>query len=639
MRMPLKMVNPSYLLGITVVAALAASVFDAHLQNRRAEVIEAREAYVMALSNTRNQLHRLVENVATDKSLKFNLDMKLEHSIKSTLDAQLQTSALDQLTLMTASCDPIAKSSKSRYVPYKCPDSKKVNTNFFWISNEGSPSLALIRSLTDINGTPMFLMGIVHINQNWLSTFPELATNLERLKFTIAGEGVVIYDGSTLDQNFFAAPLISQHNFDRYLLKSDTGKINYNRPFLLTCLTLALLLCMFVVAREYVFNQKLKKAGHDLIEWAKSISPIGSFIVPGKTPIVATGIPAKDLSSAKDLLGRALTLKNEHMHAIAQKRDLAETQVKSLKEEILTLQKRLSELAELDSLAIQLGNTSESFLEHVQTMNLNAEDVADIVGTDIAERGGMLHNMLMEWQEGVVERGSRKFIRSLSETPGRTKESSLLDEQIITIATLAGEISDQAIHASILAHKIAETSSFTARIAGLWRGIALKTNADKVCHSLIPVIEAAQEVVGQNRSYRTVQFQNLLNDSEAKQIPDIPVSLWQSALYQIYASVAELSSGKPARVVTRMRKDGAKRMLIVQIVATENHILPQRTQRQTYLLEVAKSVLTPFTVQVAALPALEGPFPIAMTWHTDGETALMLPDSQSLNQPSEQNFV
>ena len=143
------------------------------------------------------------------------------------------------------------------------------------------------------------------------------------------------------------------------------------------------------------------------------------------------------------------------------------------------------------------------------------------------------------------------------------------------------------------------------------------------------MIESAQELIGQNRKYRNVQFQNLLNEAETRQIPDIPVSLWQSALFQIYASVAELSSGKPARVVTRIRKDDVKTMLVVQVVATEDHVLPQRTQRQTYLLEVAKSILTPFAVNVAALPALEGPFPIALTWQRADNAVLALPEADS----------
>jgi hypothetical protein len=622
-------VNPAYILGITIVAAMAAAIFERQIQDRRAAVTEARASYAAALVGARINLSGLVDNVATDKSLKYNIDSKLQHSIKSTLDAQLQTGTLDQLTLITSSCDPQVKSSKGRYVPYDCANDKKMATQFFWLTHEGSSSLALVKNLADTSGLSMSLVGMVHINETWLNAVPELANTLKKLELQIGGDGITIYTGEISDQTSFSAPLVSTNGLDKYLLKIDGNKLNYLNPFLIPCLALALLVCVLVVAREFVFNQRLKQAGSDMIDWAKSISPIGGFTVPGKPPIVATGIPAKDLATTKDLVETALSLKSEQMHKISQKRDQVESQVRALNDEILCLQKRLSELAELDSLAIQLGNTTESFLNHVQTMNLNAEDISDIVGTEIADRGSLLHNMLMEWQEGVADRGSRKFIRGLSETTGRTKDSNLLDEQIITIATVAGEISDLAIHASILAHKIAEVSSFSARIAGLWRGIALKTNADKICHSLTPVIESAQEVIAENKKNRNIQFQNLLTEAETRNIPEIPISLWQSALFQIYASVAELSTGKPVRIVTRIRKDDAKTMLVVQVVATDDHVLPQRTQRQTYLLEVAKSVLTPFAVSVAALPALEGPFPIALTWQTFDKRVPDLPDRKN----------
>ncbi len=128
-------VNPSYILGITIVAAMAAAIFEGQIQDRRAAVIEARGAYVITLANAKTQLSQLIDNVATDKSLKYNIDGKLQHSIKSTLDAQLQTGALDQLTLMSTTCEPVVKSSKGRYVPYNCQDSKKIATNFFWITH------------------------------------------------------------------------------------------------------------------------------------------------------------------------------------------------------------------------------------------------------------------------------------------------------------------------------------------------------------------------------------------------------------------------------------------------------------------------------------------------------------------------
>ncbi len=168
--------NPSYILGIIIVAAMAAAIFEDQLQDRRAAVIEARAAYVLALANAKTQLAQLIDNVATDKSLKYNIDGKLQHSIKSTLDAQLQTGALDQLTLMSSACEPVIKSSKGRYVPYHCQDSKKIAADFFWINHEGTPSLVLIRNLADANGLPMYLQGMVHLNPNWLSTLPELTT-------------------------------------------------------------------------------------------------------------------------------------------------------------------------------------------------------------------------------------------------------------------------------------------------------------------------------------------------------------------------------------------------------------------------------------------------------------------------------
>lgn len=627
--------NPSYILVFLIVAAMFAAFLERAAQDRRSSVVEARENYLASLTATRTQLAGLLEKIATDKSLAHNLSQNLQHSIKSTLEAQLQAGALDQLTLLNAACEPIAKSSKGRFVPVDCSDQSKMSTQFFWVINDGVPSLVLNRALPESVSDKLFLQGVVRLDHTWLANQSGLAAMFSGLSIETGSNGTMIHQEGEMPDGTFAASISSTSLFDKLLISRVGKDLVYGNPFLLPCLILALITSILMIAREFALNHRLKQAGNELVTWAKSISPIGGFTAPGRAPVAATGVPAKDLAIAKELVSKALEMKNEQIHKIGLRRDKLETQVRGLNEDILSSQKRLSELAELDSLAIQLGNTSESFLNHVQDMNLKAEDMSDIAGTEIAERGAILHSMLMEWQEGVTLRGSRKFIRTLAETKGTAKDSSLLDDQIITIATIAGEISDLAINASILAHKIAETSSFSARIAGLWHGIALKTNTDKVCTSLQPVIDDAQEVIKQNKKYRFVHFQNLVPEHLAGAIPEIPVSLWQSALFQVYASAAEISSGKPARIVTRIRQDADKTMLVVQVAATEGHVLPQRTQRQTYLLEVAKSVLTPFAIEVSALPALEGPFPVALTWssgHRPGQIDIPMLDAPAINK-------
>lgn len=627
-------INPSYILTFLITASVLAAVLEREIQDRRSAIIETRDNYLAALTATRTQLAGLMDKAIADKPLAHSLSMRQEHTTRSALEAQLQKGGLDQLALVTANCEQKTRVSVERYVPVPCPDTNSdARLHFFWTTHNDTPTLALMRALPDQVGSELFLLGAVRLDNFWLSKQVSLASMLNDLGITIAAQipeefsvpHTTILKEGALENGGFAAALISHNILDRLLLSNAGKDIAYGNPFLMPILLLALITCLLIVIREKALNLRLAKAGEDLVDWARGISPVGGFTAPGKSPVSATGIPAEDLKIAKQFVAKALDLKAEQIHKMGQRRELAENRIKEMSNEILSLQKRLSELAELDSLAIQLGNTSEGFLHHAQEMNLKAEDLSDIAGTEMAERAALLHNMMMEWQEGVATRGARKFIRSLSESPGRAKNSTLLDEQIITIATMAGELSDLAINSSLIAHKIAETSSFCARIAGLWHGIALKTNLDKVCKSLIPVMEDAQQLIRQNKKYRNISFQNLVGEDAACEIPEIPVTLWQSAMFQIYASFAELSNGKNARIVSKIRKDGTKSMFVVHISGEDGVQLPQRTQRQSYLLDVAKYVLTPFDVKVTALPSLDGPFPVALSWQTcSGELSVGL---------------
>ncbi len=629
-------INPLLvLLGLLPLLGWAVS-FEQSVNRRRAEILDARAAYVSALTATRTQLAGLIGKVVADKTMTQNLSWKLSHSVQSSLEAKLEKGGLDQLALFVKNCQEIGRASVDKYVGLPCPlaSGGPAVEQFFWQAEGDHPVLALSRKVAAIDGSDLVVLGMVHLDANWLNIHPELKQKIEARKLRIGGGGgggnVLFKEG--IDANGQAqASLLSDHSLDRFLLAEGGKDLAYGSPLLWPCLILAFACAAAGLLGERWRAAKSKEILANFHEWCRALTPGGEFNLPGKARPEATGHLADDLGMTKLMVSQAMQLKSDAIHGLTSRRHMLEGQLKGKEEEIQKLRHRLAELAELDSLAIQLARTTGSFLDRMRDFHDKAEDLSDIVGTAVAGNAHTLFNVLMDWQQGVTERGARKFLRSLSETPGAHEGDTLLDEQLILLLNLAGELADQATSSASRTHRLVETASFAARIAGLWHGLAMKTNADKSCASLTQPLEEAQGLVRLEKAFAGVDFANLITDKEAECIPELPKTVWVSSLYHLYLAMAELSLGQNAKIVTRMRRDQGKVLFVIQATTESDKPLPKRGEKQAYHMEISRSILLPFDVSLSVLPALDGPFPVALTWSEEvvqvggGNDARLLP--------------
>ncbi len=611
-------INPLLILLVLLPVLGWAVGFEQSVNRRRAEILDARAAYVTALTGTRTQLAGLIGKVVTDKTLTQNLSWKLNHSVQSSLEAKIENGGMDQIALYMKGCQELGRASVEKYVPVNCPTAEGAEPEgrFYWIPTEAGPGLVLARKVPGFDD--VFVVGLVRLGGNWLNIHPELKQKMQSLKLRIGtGKGAVLHREGIDAKGQALASLVSDHGLDKFLLAEGGKDLAYGNPLLWPCLFLALFCTAAALLGQRWKRSRAKDALQAFGDWAKSLTPGGDITLPGKERLVMTGELEGDLVLAKQMIGHALQLKSDAVHGLTSRRSLLESQLKSKEEEIQKLRHRLAELAELDSLAIQLARTTGSFLERMEAFHNEAEDLEAIVGGAVADGSKSLFHVLLDWQQGITERGARKFLRSLSETPGLNNEQdSLLDEQVILLLNLAGEITDQATSSASRTRKLVETCAFATKLAGLWHGLALKTNAEKSCASLIQPLEEAQGLVRMEKAFARVDFTNLVTDRESECIPELPKTVWVSALYHLYLAMAELASGQDAKIVSRMRRDQGKILFVIQ-ATTDGKPLPKRGEKQAYHMEISRSILMPFEISLGVLPALDGPFPVSLSWAED----------------------
>jgi hypothetical protein len=638
-----KMPNPIIMLiGSFIIMAWGVTL-EKSINSRRGDVRNARTAYMKSLTNTRTQLSGTISKVTSDTTLKQNMRWKLSNSVKRRLKISVQQGVVDQIHIWNSSCKLLASANLMNALPSNCPKSEKGNfitDRFVWTTIKDAPVLTVVKKLVS-GRKSYYVMGMVQIDQNWLNLQGDLKKIYAKLDLTISNENavsgaIVIREGRNASGNSIAT-LGTQEFMDKFFGGNFLSAEPFKNPFFWP----TWILSAFFITMIWLQNKKWREdtafKQRELIEWCKSLSPIANVIVKGKK-VEEDGL---DLRLAQKYVSQAIQTKNDAMRGATRKRGALEGTINDLELEIQSFQKRLAELAELDSLAIQLQRTTGSFLDKMELLHSRSEDLSDVLDSSVAVNSQTLSGILAEWERGISERGTRKFIRGLGETEGANGFETLLEEQINTIIELSENIHDGSINASMNSNELVEYTCYASRIASLWHGLALSTDEENHLEVLTESLEESQEMVQLEKDLDSVDFRNLLKETDIAQLPKVPKTIWVSALYHIYLGMAERIKDKSGFcIVSRLRTESTRNIIAISLIhPNRNTDYPEQDEKQAYHLEVAKAMLTPYNVKLNILQTLSGPFPIALTWDGDalldaGEEIKLLPDTPNTDSTS-----
>jgi hypothetical protein len=606
-----------------IFAALAVGLgLEQAAESRRAALLQARTAYLAALATTRTQLAGLAREVVADGVLGQNITWKLEHSVQAALAAKLQKGALDHLILVDPHCTELAAATVGKPESPDCPlgDERFARQGgFFWTEGLSHPALGLALRLTSEATTPLYALAFVNLDADWLRLWPELLAAVRAGDLSIGGspKAVIAAEGWLAPERF-AAALGSDSTIDRWLIGGGLAP-HATGGLIFPCLLLALACATLTGLRERRDASLIDAAAGSFRDWCASAgrTTARSYNVPvAPTTSRICGV----LAEARAEVEQTLAAKAEQIRALASQKAALSTDLAQRDEALLGHRERLAELAELDSLAVQLERTTGSYLERIRTLHSDADDLADTLGDALASRSRALRGLLTEWQRGVAARGARKFLRGLSETAAATPDRTELDEQLDRLASLSGDVCDIALATAQGARRIVDATTYAERIAAFWHGLALRTGHDAAVASLTAPLADAQALLQLEPAYARIAFDDrtIQSDAAPTPLPSLPHGAWATALYHLHAGLADAVPAElPVVITARLRSDHGRGLLVLQLTAADAAVaplLPQRVAARPRHVDLARAILAPFDVGVATLPALDGIFPIAVTW-------------------------
>lgn len=603
--------NPSTLLLVCLSLSAWGLNLEKQAHQRLLELANARASYQLALAGTKSRLSALVGNVASDTVLQQSVNWRLQHSVQGALQGRLKEGGVDQIALFDKACNDLGHASLSKALTLSCQTQQSVSNNsenYFWLSDTDTPILGLARRPAAGPASEGLVVATVHLDAAWLQASGDLSQILTTSDLAIGGKaGTIVFEESPTAAGA-APPLKATRMSDRLLLSAGGTRVATEGALVWGPLAGAFMGACWLFMQGRQTRRRTERLLGEHLHWCRSVALVRETDSEG--PEARLELQSV-LEKTRQTVDSLLADKSDLTASLSQKNEALQGQVRQLAKDLETQRLHLSQLAELDSLSVQLQRTSGAFLRKMLELREAAADLHSLMGQGLLGESKKLSAALMTWQTGIVERGARKFIRSLAETASTTGTDTALDEQLQNLIRMSQDISSLASSGSEFAQSIDQAAVFAARLAEIWEGLSIRSD-DSNCLSLLDPLEDAKALV--KLEFADVRFVEQVAEPPGFHLPKASRPAWTAAFYHLFLAMAEIAHDGDAVIASRLRLDGGRRLLVLQVTNVAGKSLPKRSENQARHMEIAKSILAPFGVTVAALPTLEGPFPVALSW-------------------------
>ena len=586
------------LLGITTAGLLivAWSWLDHRVDERLKELDSLREAAARAYEKTLFSLQLALKDLQREQLLQSGEWLQKEAS-RHFLQGKLEAGQISGLALYDSDCRPlrVVTSLPDAANGELCHSDEDLLTASF---GNGIPFVAQRQELSG-PGPIKHVVAFVAFDQTWLGGHSWLSQQIERLEagFEFAAGGQMIsIDAEVLPIPLIVSPRLIDH-FIQYPARRSYLTNDLVAYFALTMLLLFLWQTLILKR----FQKRTNGALQQLQQWLGKVTGgsggSGPLSVPKLKELIQSKLEEKDaelalLTKKSKLLAARLVQHEDRMQS------LSRSKLPDRVKDGLYLQVR------------QLGDTAAEYTDQVQDAN---DDALAVVNHSIKTSCKALLTTLQNWQQGIKERGTRKFIRSLAETPGSSNQRALLEEQvdglIATSSQLATELGNVYMRLADVQTKIKVVDQMIQH----WHGLT-HYNATQAPISLLTALSEAEKI------FRLVHPEALEIKTTAESpnvmLPDGSAALWVSAFYHLLLALKQL--GQPGEKLTMVIQNRLKshQALVIMRPAQGSHVEPQNFKDPTYrhYLELVQKLLEPMAIDVTHLPSTDHIFPVSLSW-------------------------
>lgn len=604
------------ILFFAAYTAIAAAIFYtgmiAYIDRRSKLVANVQESYSSAIADSKGLLISHVEAITSDPLIQQNVDWGLNNSVAKRLQTQLSDSELDGVSLYNSDCTPLAQAKTGRTNFSDCTTLGSEN-GFRWYVSDGIPVLALSTSIKLSGGNVLFLQGHVALNDNWrkrsLFRFvSESTTKLEIASWTPAHTSFpIVIEGPNSSGAMVASLIFRPNIIDAYLGEVTSSKGGDYR--LAIGLLIFALVILISIQSSYLNTEHTQKTtlAQILGKLHKSLPSNSGSASTGELSIQQMCLEMQTCIEQINLQHEAATTK------LLQKIKILGEEKAKTDGELTSHTARIGELSHLESLSQQLSRSCGFMVNLATTIQELAQDLNAILIAGLETNSNFITDVMTNWQKEIRLRGSRKFIRSMSETTTATPGLSILDEQLQSLSYAGLGLADQAIAARLHSAKLVDRSTRLYQLADQWQDfIEKKADGENLSlHSLVThasiLIQADDHISGWHLS---TPKDNRLPDLSKLPVRDLAAAIYH-AVIAIAASTEPLN--KP-ELSLHFRKKGDHNLILLTLPRNLTKRIIIAGKEAHAQLELIRRLLAPYGISCDSIDLASGYCPISFRW-------------------------
>lgn len=593
------------------VASLAA---EQAIRYQKDALDAARSAFVDAINQTKEDLAQKLGETASDSTIAQHLTWQLDHSVKSTLESHISMGQLDQIVLWTDQGSEAGR-ARDRDVqrPFEPGKATAVFDRFIWSDARGVPELTLIRPLLGRMGG-ILVAGSVTFGDTWLQRFPRFKALSQELGLVLSSHSESTSHLATLAKDGTGPALLTTHRTDAWILAGKPPLGMLTLPTTWPFLVLAFVFSALALRKADGRYKDLHKEALEHLDWCANLASACKDTPGARLSLI----------DAKRMIQRILAEKATAQGHIEEMVHTLKSEIKDQEQELLRRQKQLVVASNYHSIGMQILPLIEPLLEHLGSIESMAQTLESTVSEKLLLASQALNLMMQRWMQDIETRGSRKFVRSLAETEGSSPGQTALDDEVNQLANTSNFIIQVSRETDEALKKLRENTGTLGALGAHWDSARDQSKEQlRALSASAPLIQAQAMILLLAQSNGTsITFVNHEDETDIPPPPLSPHRVWVCALFHLLQALGTGRYEPNSKVTCRIRADRSRGLLVLQggrvpesiVIGPETHVHP------TELIELARTLLSPFAVSVQILPSRDGLVTIAVHWPRAHET-------------------
>jgi hypothetical protein len=472
--------------GLLATTAMVSIGLDQKIHSRLDRLGEAKGFFLDAVGKTKEDLGLKLGLAAHDTTIGQHLAWRLSHSVRSALESHITPGQLDQLTLWTAAGVESGRTRDTElFRPFEPGRAAQAMERYLWRNQNEVPELVLLRPLLG-STTSVYVAGSVILNDTWLRRFPKLKKAIESERLSISLQAHEEKTLATLNDNNMKEPvLLMSQRSDILTWRHSATIVTLLSLATWTALVLAILSAALAVRKPYLDLRRTHEETKSFMRWCASLNTTKDHSQDAKYT----------LADARRMIERLLAEKAHEKNLLEVKSRELTTKIEEQGTELERRQSLLIGISHYHSLAIQIIPMLEVFLS--ETANIRS--MALTLETSLRERllkgAHSLQATMHTWIQDIEIRGSRKFIRSLAETPGKLPDKTALDDDLATLAANGDFLYLVAQETILSLENLHGNTAHLVKIVEHWEAIKDKHSIKQQAESPLSPLLEAQEMV------------------------------------------------------------------------------------------------------------------------------------------------